>query len=268
MEIIERRFEFRRGQSFRIYYVADQHIGNAGADLKRMKEDVKQILDDPHAYWIQGGDAIDAVVPSDKKRFDPDTVVSRLDNVVLDQIKTFEETYEPIADRCLGILRGNHEEQIRLRHHVNVLEGLCLKWNVPSLGDTAFIRLVFSRGKNGASGSSSIILFAAHSNVAGRSGGAKVSRLETLLGYFDADIYMIAHGHKKVSHVSTLLSMAKEGKPRLITKKKIGVMTGSYLRSYQKGISTYAEKGLYPPSDLGAIAVTIDPERRDYRVYT
>jgi len=87
LEIIEKRLAYKIGQTFRIFFIADQHIGNPGCDIKRMKEDVELVASDPTAYWIQGGDAIDAIVPSDIKRFDPSTVVSRLDNVVLDQIK-------------------------------------------------------------------------------------------------------------------------------------------------------------------------------------
>ena len=146
--------------------------------------------------------------------------------------------------------------------HIDVIDWLCTEWCVPNLKDTAFIRVRFLRGEHKSS--SVINIFSAHGNVAGRKGGSKINRLEDLMGSFEADIYMLAHGHKKITHSASILEVPHCGELRLKTKKRVGFMTGSYLRSYQQGANCYAEKGLFPPSDLGCMCVVIKPIERDF----
>jgi len=264
MELIDREIKYDLpSDEIRIYNIADIHKGNMGHDRKNLMYDVNRVKNDPNAYWINGGDSIDAIVHSDVKRFDPMTIAPEFRESYNDmgpaQIASVKRDLECIKDKCIGIHEGNHESKLRKYHHYDLVNAWCADWKVPYLKAAAMIRLKFSRGAH----TSVVKILTAHGNVAGRKSGNKVNRLEDLIMMFDADIYMLAHGHKKVMHKSSRLSIPTKGRLELIEDIKVGFMTGSYLRTYQEGAESYAETALYSPSDLGAVCVRIKPETKE-----
>ena len=81
---------------------------------------------------------------------------------------------------------------------------------------------------------------------------------------FNADIYFLAHGHQKLTFSKIVLEVNQALK--LVERKKVGGMTGSFLKAYNAGNTNYAEKGLYPPSSLGTIKVSFAPDRWDLHI--
>ena len=270
MQLIQKTIEYQKvGEEFKLYYIADIHLGNAACDKNKYSQHVNRISSENHSYWVGGGDYCDCIHTSDK-RFDITTIDPRyhdkLDDLATYQQIDFQNITEPIKDKCLGLLRGNHEEKIRLHYHRDICRRMCEDWNVPYLKDTTMIRLRFIRKSKGMTtkpSSTVFTIFCSHSHIAGRRAGGKTNRLEDLMRMFDADIYFIAHGHQKVVVSSSSLSVPTSGELKLVNHRKIGMMTGSYLRAYQQDVSCYAEKGLYCPSDLGATCVTIKPYNRE-----
>jgi len=49
-------------------------------------------------------------------------------------------------------------------------------------------------------------------------------------------------------------------------KKKVLGVTGSFLRGYTEDSSSYCEKWMLPPTDLGVIKLVIIPNRGDVHV--
>jgi hypothetical protein len=258
---------------FRIYDIADKHEGAAGSDHTKFARDVDKIYKDPRAFWIDGGDSIDAVNRNDK-RFNVQSVDpyyhNKLDDLADAQMDRYCERVEKIGDKCLGKLRGNHEESIRRYYHRDVTEKFCNRFRVPNLKNCALIRLRFRRSSPNMTThppTTIIKIFCAHGHITGRKTGSKLNRLKDLFTQFDADIYMIAHGHEKILDAKqTTLTIPNAGKLHLVTQIKRGFMTGSYLRTYQEGEENYAEKGLYAPSDLGAVCATIKPATKEVQI--
>ena len=275
MELIERTFEYRKyNEEFTIGCIADMHLGAKGCDKERLKRDVSRHVDNPNFYWFGGGDYIDAIVPSDARRFDPKTIdpsftVEDLSDLPKAQMAEVASILSPIKSRCLGFLRGNHEESIRKKHFHDVLEWLCAEWGVPSLNDTCMMRLKFRRLTNGDKPPVHIVkIFASHTRIAGKKKGSKINRLRELFGQFDADVYFAGHGHDRVKDDSFVhLTVPNKGTLRLLPKRKIGIMTGSYLRTYQEGSSGYGETALYQPCDMGFLGVTIQPDKLKFKIY-
>lgn len=255
-------------ERFNIIPMGDIHLGNVGCDVRRLKDLVRWIANKDNTYWLGMGDYIDAINYTDP-RFDPKTVDKRylaagdLDKMIQMQINDLIDILEPIADKCLGLHRGNHEEKIRREYHYDILyelwRGLCLN-GTAMLYDAALTRLKFVRGRH----VTKVDIFSAHGNVGGRKGGNKINRLEDLMGYFDADIYLLAHSHIKVAEVKTTLYFDNRGNLR--QKKRILAVTGCFLKSYEKGKTSYAERFLLPPNDLGVIKIMISPEDGDIHV--
>lgn len=50
-----------RKDTFKVYYLTDWHVGAKSFDETLFRQHVQQIKDDPSAYWIGGGDYIDAI---------------------------------------------------------------------------------------------------------------------------------------------------------------------------------------------------------------
>lgn len=272
MQLIDKTITYEHtNEVFKITAIGDLHIGAKGFAQSKFSETVNHVKDDDHAYWIGMGDYVEAISIADK-RFDPTSLAEKfrrysLDDLADAEMDEFIKLADPIKDKCLGLHRGNHEEAWRLHHYRNIMNKACGAWSVPELGDSAMIRLRFVRKSPNATSrpsSTNVVIFTAHGNVAGRKSGSKVNRLEELMGLFTADIYILAHGHKKVTHTASTLSVPQSGKLKLQVRKKVGFMTGGFLRSYQEGSTCYAERSLYPPSDLGAMQVLIKPSTKEY----
>lgn len=257
-----------RSDRFHIYLFGDTHLGNKACDVEKLKQHVKEVADNPNSYWLGLGDYCECINYTDK-RFDQSQVAEpyslNLSNSANAQFEDLLTILNPIKNKCIGLHRGNHEESLRLKYHNDLMSKFQIHWpGVKMLEDTAFTRLSFKRGIANDSHIDTFILWSAHGNAGGRSAGGKIKRVEDAMAFFDADMYVLAHGHRKIITSLTALSMNNKGEPHLQARRRIGGMTGAYFKTYIEGASTYGEKGLFSPSDLGAIKITIDPADRNY----
>lgn len=252
--------------------MSDIHLGAAGCDIPKLEETINYIKESPNRYWIGVGDYCECINISDP-RFDPYSIDPRynipmLSRLIKTQTSDILSYLTPIKDRCLGLFTGNHEETIRLRYHHDVLYEMAEKWDMRGInvGYDGFIRLRFIRNKSTGSPASShvFVIYASHGFGSSRTSGPKVNRLENVAHSFDADIIILAHEHKKVI-APPIIKLGLTERGDLVQRKQIAVMSGSFLKSYVQGATSYSEKAGYPPSDLGTVKITITPETRDLR---
>jgi len=262
-----------RVEEFYIVPIGDTHLGNIGCAIDELKETIEWIRVRKNAYWVGMGDYIEAINYSDP-RFDIRSVEKKyrgdVDMVIQKQTEDIIELFEPIKKKSLGILRGNHEEAVRRHYHHDVCYDMWKKLRAPLLEDVAYIRLCFKwkygkvkKGDYNKDTTFTYNMLATHGNVGGRKGGAKINRLEDMVAYAEADIYLMAHSHIKAMETKNLLYYDNTGNLR--AKKKLLAVTGSFLRGYQEGASSYVERMNLPPTDIGAIKITINPRKRDIR---
>ena len=96
--------------------------------------------------------------------------------------------------------------------------------------------------------------------------GERLNRLKAITGDFSCDVALMGHVHTKTTDVITRLELTKSGEMKC-KNSDIGVGgTGTYLRTYQKGVSGYGEKALYPPTSIGAIEIILTPRQNEVRV--
>ena len=230
---------------------------------------INYIKDTPNTYWIGMGDYIEGINIEDKRfdeqSVDPTYVIKDLGQLVTIQTEDIISFLTPIKDRCLGLLTGNHEETIRQRYHRMVTYDIakalgCLDSYV---GYDGFIRLDFERQTEAYKSSSTVIvIYTSHGYGAARRSGAKVNKLEEVGRCFDADIIILAHEHKKVI-APPMIRLGLDDRGNLIQRKQIGIMSGSFVRGYVENATTYVEKKMYPPTDIGAVKIMIKPDIRD-----
>lgn len=256
---------------YHIIPIGDIHMGNIGCDAKKLKKLVAWIKEKDNVYWIGMGDFLDCINYTDK-RFDPTTIAPEfkdaLDNLVPMQMRKVIEILSPIKDKCLGLHEGNHERKIRLKYHYNPIYEIWKAFNIPSipmLKDAAITRLRFEyqcRAKKQPSFTYDI--FSVHGNVGGRKGGAKLNRLEDMCANFQADIYLMAHSHIKLTESKSQLYV--DHRLNLRRAKKVLAVTGCFLNGYTEGAGGYCEQWMLSPTMTGVVKISLRPVKGDLHI--
>ena len=272
MEINIREIKFKDSKRwYHIIPIGDIHMGNTGCDVGKLKELVAWIKSKDNVYWIGMGDFLDSINYTDK-RFDPHTIAPEfresLDNLIPEQMHAVANILAPIKDKCLGLHEGNHERKIRLKYHYNPIYEMWKAFNIPSipmLKDAAITRLRFVNVcKHSKLPSYSFDIFSVHGNVGGRKGGAKVNRLEDMCANFNADIYLMAHSHIKITESKSVLYVDKS--LNLKRQKKVLAVTGCFLNGYVEGSGGYCEQWMLSPTMTGVVKISIRPRQRDLHI--
>lgn len=275
-----------RTDVFRIRAISDVHYGNKACAVERLKKDLADIETDTHSYWVGVGDYAEYISRTDI-RFDPEVVtenlriadLGRLGKRLTDEVKSM---FWPVRNKCLGLLYGNHElKYMKWTEQQDLHDQLCGQLEVPNLGyacmfDLCFVRvpevekpqllpkgdMPLTKSADGAGGNRTAFRFYLHHGAGwAQTAGGKLNRLIQFMDGFNADIYIIGHVHDET--VKTLASVgANRACTESVQQVKLGAIAGSYLRSYQKDVTTYAEQRGYRPVPIGSAVIQIEPDKR------
>jgi hypothetical protein len=246
---------------FRLYCLGDIHAGTIHCLEKDIKEKVKEITQTDNAYVVGMGDYAEFITPSDK-RFDPsqNSIAGWVepDNLAECQTNWIVDLFKPIKSKCLGLLYGNHEESIRTHNHDNVAKNICGRLEVDNLGYSCFLRIYFNR--ENSTESHMITGALTHGASGAITPGAKRNILRRFMHSFDANFYAYAHMHDIVTDSRPYLTtQGRMNKSQIKDIESIGAVTGSWFRTYTKGIvASYGERKVYPPTTLGCIYFEIN----------
>jgi len=139
---IELRSPFRIDQS--IYLLGDVHIGSANFARPEFVKSVNMIKESG-GYWIGMGDYVDCITTRDP-RFNPFEIaqefgVRDLANLPMAQANEFMKLIEPIKDKCLGLISGNHEDKYRQHNGTDITDYICQTIGATNLRQKAWINL-------------------------------------------------------------------------------------------------------------------------------
>ncbi len=267
-----------RTDTIRLWHIADCHVLNKASALKQLKKDVAEIAEDPCSFWTGGGDYCDFIGYRDN-RFDPDCVadwvrikdLGRLGEV---GFKYIHKLFLPIAHKCLGLLEGNHERSYQLHMEQQDRMGwLCSELGVQNLHYCALVDIVFVRDshirkpklsdkppKKGDCWAQRLFLH--HGAGYAQTPGGKLNKLIQFMQSFEADVYLIGHVHDQMGRRQPTLG-ANDPCTDIVQHERLGVISGSYLKTYSKGVTTYGEQRGYRPTNLGSAIVTFIPSKRE-----
>lgn len=266
-----------RSAAFTIYPLGDVHIGAMNCGEKQFVKVVKMIKDDPTAYWFGGGDLLDAVILQDQKRFDPNSLPSwmltgsstsvrkNLRDILAAQKARLLGILEPIKEKCIGLIEGNHEYSIMKYHNRDLMTDLCDALDTVNLTDCCFVRFKFSREKGDASPDTiTVRMFAAHGHGGGRTAGSEPNHLARLAS--DKVCELVLRGHSHTQYI--MPPLARLTIPTAGTLSEDAASTilraanwGCYLRTYASGPSTYDSRATYPVRPMSTVRVHITPFR-------
>jgi hypothetical protein len=272
-----------RSDTFKLVYFSDIHWLAQACAEKEVMRTVQEIIADPHTFWIGGGDYGEFIGFGDAKRFDPDAISERVSVKDLGRLgkKTYEgvrDLFDPIKDKCLGLIVGNHEKQYMRRQQQEDLHGwLCTELGVADLGYSCLMDVVFCRAskltkvpvlratappRSAGHANQSFRVWCHHGAGAAQTKGGKINRLSSFMRNFDADIFFMGHVHDQMGCRLQVLK-ADADCVKLRNREKIGVVSGSYLKTYAQDIISYGEQKGYEPTTLGAAHVMIKPDTRE-----
>ena len=105
--------------------------------------------------------------------------------------------WEPIKDKILAVLPGNHENRIYRSDGIDITEMMCAQLGLDCYAPTgAFIYVRFGRlSAHKHNRKVCYTIYATHGSGAGRTEGAKIKRLSDLAAICDADVYIHSHTH-------------------------------------------------------------------------
>jgi len=260
MRIIKKVIEYssRKEGVFKLVPFGDLHFGHPNCDVDLIERTRNYILETENCFWIGMGDYCDAISPKDK-RFNFHSVNLKYATPDV-QYRWVRSLFDPIKDKCIGLLDGNHDLLHWKAHAHNYVDSLAYDLGVPYLTIDAYIRLVFKRKTEDSSRSNSFNIYAHHGWTASRTSGGKVNRIEDLASIFPGlELYLMGHTHARGE---------TPPKTHLFVNKNLDVVdhemrflfTGAFLRAYVDGHASYIEEKTYKPQPLGTSVVEIDVE--------
>lgn len=265
---------------FSVWFLTDWHLGAKGCNEKLLKQHIKRIAEDDCAYWIGGGDYIDAVSHVGDKRYKPETIAKWVfghTNVVGKQRDYFLDMTAPIASKCLGMAAGNHEWESD-RHYGgsvywDMVKGVAERKGVHptmlALGAQGFVRKTFQLTGVNRTKSWTMTTFIHHGFGGGRLAGGDALALQRMLNNYECDLLFAGHRH-------TYLSLSRHapfaGGKTAKVRESWGVFMPGYLEPFIESaedgmpVDTYPEEKGLPPKGTGAFPIEINPYERKIRL--
>ena len=192
----------RELDSIELHIFADEHLGDVHCDVKRLLQRIEYVKNTPNAYCLLNGDIIDNAT----KTSVGDNIYSQKLNP-MQQLAKAVELFSPIADKCLCITHGNHEDRTMKNDGICIsallAQQLGLHERYTSTSALLFVRFgEESAKKKETNGSGNIrricySIYALHGSGSGsgRREGGKINKLADMAAIIDADVYVHGHQH-------------------------------------------------------------------------
>jgi len=248
--------EYKYGQTFTLKPLFDVHLGNKYCDKKELKAYLSAC--DENTYLIGGGDLLDSIITKDIKRYAKHSDDTTSDAIIDEQIENLYDILLPYRDRIIGLGTGNHEDAVNKYHGTHPIRRLCKMLDTRSLGFSWLVRIGFK--ENNARGR--LLIIRGHHGWGGgsRTQGADLTKYSKDITYWDADMFLYGHVHKRQSDKIDRMGLVGT---KLISKPKFIFICGTFLKTLSDtDEATYSEAKGYPPVSIGGVSITIKPDRK------
>ena len=180
-------------KSMELHPLFDLHIGDHLSDGLLIQRTIDHIRDTPNAYCILGGDLMDTAIATSVG----DTYGANLQP--MQQLEVCVKLFEPIKDKILCIVPGNHENRVYKTDGIDITSimaaqlGLQGKYSATSC--LLFIRLGEDKSYGHHRRKVCYTLYCYHGSGGGKKEGGKINRLADMATIVDADLYIMGHTH-------------------------------------------------------------------------
>ena len=238
-----------------IYPLSDLHIGDSQCDYKLVLERIEYIKNTPNAYCILDGDLMDTAIASSIG----DTYAANLQP--MEQLKHCVKIFEPIKDKILAVLPGNHESRVYKSDGLDLTEIMCAQLGIPERYSptTAMVFIRFGERKTtGHHGRPQLYtIYVTHGSGGGRREGGKINRLADLASIVDADIYIHGHTHLPLVFKESFFRVSGSNSSVALTEK-LFVNTAAHLN-----YGGYGDKAGFKPSSKSTPIIYLNGTKRE-----
>ena len=273
---IEQEIEFilAKNQKIILMPLGDIHYApDAEFPARKLRQHIEWGL--KRGAWFLGmGEYLDFTSASQRKLLHPlrDHQKAIIDGFVLKMVQDIYEILEPSKGRWIGMLEGDHRWEFSSLD----LSGrsadqyLCELLECDFLGTSTFLRLHAKDNLRGHP-EADCLVYAHHGIGSSRTQGGHLHRVEDLLKWVNADIYLMGHSHGKVTAPIDRQEISPDGVH--YHRTKLIARTGAWLLGYRskkpqlltmpagKSRGTYQEEKAYTPSALGGLCIGIGYEQ-------
>lgn len=221
------------------------------------------------ALFIGMGDYTDFVSPSNRQRLRSaalyDTAMNIVDATAQRLVDEVYEILKPTTGRWIGLLEGHHFHEFAAGDTSD--QRLAALLRTRHLGTTAYVGLRFARP--GSKGCGMVTIWATHGCGGSKGAAAPVTKLDSIVSSWDADIFIIGHS-TKMAHapVDRIYPHWGRGGPDLRHVDVHLVGAGGFSKGYALGTKqgnvprgSYVEQGMMRPAALGSPIIRIKPVR-------
>jgi len=272
MRVIISEVSRRDCPSLALFPIGDVHIGSKACDEDALKEVIGHIKAMPNARWIGMGDYCDFINQRDP-RHDSSVLadwvsMSDLSDLAGAQKQYFLDLVRPIADKCVGLLQGNHEASIIKHTERDIYSEIVTEVKTAGghdpekqlgLGYYGWVLLKFRDHKRKSQDWSwTCRLNCHHGFTGGRLAGAKALNAQRWAWtHPSANVVLMGHSHNTSVQVEQVEHVTPHGKVH--THNITVAYCGSYLRSTTPDATTYSERMGMLPMPVSRIVVHINP---------
>ena len=261
MVITQKRIPYKYGDVIHIKPIADVHLGNRYSDKRAFKRYLEN--SEPDTYFIGIGDVLDSIIVTDPRYEKHADGTDETGAIIDDQVSIAYDILKPYKDRIIGLGKGNHENVIVKRCGTDPIKTLCDKLDCPHLGLSGLIKLTLS--ENGNRGRNIVIRYHHGWGGGSRTQGADLTKYSKDTMYWDADLFLYGHVHRKQADSVPRLGLVGN---TLVSKPKHLGICGTFLKTYSNTIdTTYSELKGYPPVEIGGIVCNIKPDKNSYKMW-
>lgn len=248
------RCDLPYAEQIEIHPMADLHIGDFNCDFKSIMERIDYIKNTPNAYCILDGDLMDTAICTSVG----DTYAANLQP--MEQLKQCVKIFEPIKNKILGVLPGNHENRVYKSDGLDMTEMMCAQLGIPEKYSptTALLFIRFGKYSHGKHGRPVYYTaYVTHGSGGGKREGGKVNRLADLAAIVDADIYIHAHTHLPLVFKESFFRVSG-GNSSVALVDKLFVNTAASLN-----YGGYGDKAGFKPASKRSPVIYLDGRKRD-----
>jgi len=248
MQVLKKVFEYSSGDDGTLKLVAlgDIHLGHRNVDLRVLNKVINFIKNEDNCLWLGMGDYADAITVKDR-RFDLNSIDPNYPTPDK-QYRRIRELFEPIKEKCLGLLDGNHDYLHWKLHNHNYVDSLAYDLGVPYLTIDAYIRLVFKRNSGKRAKQKQFDFYAHHGWTTARTMGGRINRITDLASIFpNLPLYLQGHVHL-LGPIPPRVQLQVDNGLNVREMKQNFVFTGSFLKGYMPNAISYVEAKSYVPT--------------------
>ena len=239
-----------------IYPLADVHLGDPLLDRKRLNQFMKEVQAEPNRYVIVNGDILNWASRNSVSDIYSEEISPN------EQIDLAVDLLEPIREKILVIVDGNHEQRAYKSEGISPMYQVAKRLDIFDVYSPGAYLLFISFGKSQGRDCRKMIytLYGRHRTSGGKRPGGKANALEDMSMIIDADVYLVSHSHLPLGMKKSFFRC--DYRNRKVTQvDKLFVNSNAFLK-----YGGYAENYGYHPTSTQYPKIILDGVKRDSKI--